>query len=296
VVPEPVNNCPLCGHGQSSLFDQRKFRGFEVVNVLCKNCGLVYQTPRMTSAELENFYQEKYREIYQGSEGPNKQDLMIQKARAKYLVNLIEQMGIEDIGRYVDIGSSAGLLMEEVHNAYHCFVVGIEPGAAYREYAQERGLTIYTDLNQLLVNEQRKFDLVSMIHVLEHVSQPVDYLGQLRDDLLNKKAKLLIEVPNLYAHDCFEVAHLSSFSQDTLTHVLNQAGFRILYIERHGYPRSRLIPLYITALAEPVEAKNISEEVDGERLVGLKRRTGFLHRRIIERLLPDQAWIPQYRS
>jgi len=295
-VPEPVNNCPLCGRGQSSLFDRRKFRGFEVVNVLCKNCGLVYQTPRMTSAELENFYQEKYREIYQGSEGPNERDLMIQNARAKYLVNLIEDMGIEEIGRYVDIGSSAGLLMEEVHNAYQCFMVGIEPGAAYREYAQERGLTIYTDLNRLLENEQQKFDLVSMIHVLEHVSQPVDYIRHLRDDLLNAKAKLLIEVPNLYAHDCFEVAHLSSFSQDTLTQVLKKAGFRILYIERHGFPRSRLIPLYITALAEPVEAKIISEEADGERLVGLKRRTGFLHRRIIERLLPDQAWIPQYRS
>jgi 2-polyprenyl-3-methyl-5-hydroxy-6-metoxy-1,4-benzoquinol methylase len=295
-VQEAVNNCPLCGCDQSSLFDRRKFRGFEVVNVLCKNCGLVYQTPRMTAAELENFYQEKYREIYQGSEGPNEQDLMIQNARAKYLVRLIEDMGIEEIGRYVDIGSSAGLLMEEIQNAYNCFVAGIEPGAAYREYAQERGLTIYTDLNQLLENEPRKFDLVSMIHVLEHVSRPVDYVRHLRSDLLSKNARLLIEVPNLYAHECFEVAHLSSFSQDTLTQLLKKAGFRILYIERHGFPRSKLIPLYITALAEPDEEKITLGEVEGERLVGLKRRTGFLHRRIIERLLPDQAWVPQYRS
>jgi 2-polyprenyl-3-methyl-5-hydroxy-6-metoxy-1,4-benzoquinol methylase len=295
-VQEAVNNCPLCGCDQSSLFDRRKFRGFEVVNVLCKNCGLVYQTPRMTAAELENFYQEKYREIYQGSEGPNEQDLMIQNARAKYLVRLIEDMGIEEIGRYVDIGSSAGLLMEEIQNAYNCFVAGIEPGAAYREYALERGLTIYTDLNQLLENEPRKFDLVSMIHVLEHVSRPVDYVRHLRSDLLSKNARLLIEVPNLYAHECFEVAHLSSFSQDTLTQLLKKAGFRILYIERHGFPRSKLIPLYITALAEPDEEKITLGEVEGERLVGLKRRTGFLHRRIIERLLPDQAWVPQYRS
>lgn len=267
-----------------------------MVNVLCKNCGLVYQTPRMTSAELEDFYREKYREIYQGSEGPNEQDLMIQNARAKYLVSLIEDMGIEKIGRYVDIGSSAGLLMEEIQNVYHCFVAGIEPGAAYREYAQKKGLTVFPDLNRLLENEPQKFDLVSMIHVLEHVSQPVDYIRHLRDDLINIKAKLLIEVPNLYAHDCFEVAHLSSFSQDTLTQVLKKAGFRILYIERHGFPRSKLVPLYITALAEPVEAKIAPWEVNGEKLVGLKRRTGFLHRRIIERLLPDKAWVPQYRS
>jgi flavin-dependent dehydrogenase len=89
---------------------------------------------------------------------------------------------------------------------------------------------------------------------------------------------------------------LSSFSEATLTQVLKKAGYRILYIERHGFPRSRLIPLYITALAEPDEARITHRDVNGERLVGLKRRTGFLHRRIIERLLPDQAWIPQYRS
>jgi 2-polyprenyl-3-methyl-5-hydroxy-6-metoxy-1,4-benzoquinol methylase len=295
-MPEQVNNCPLCGHGQASVFDRRDFRGYEVVNVLCKNCGLVYQTPRMTPAELESFYQEKYREIYQGSQGPNEQDLMIQNARAKYMVSLIEEMGIEEISRYVDIGSSAGLLMEAVQNAYQCFVVGIEPGAAYRKYAEERGLKIYTDLNQLFEKEHQKFDLVSMIHVLEHIPHPVDYVMHLRSDLLNRNARLLIEVPNLYAHDCFEVAHLSSFSEATLTQVLKKAGYRILYIERHGFPRSRLIPLYITALAEPDEARITHRDVNGERLVGLKRRTGFLHRRIIERLLPDQAWIPQYRS
>ena len=41
-----------------------------------------------------------------------------------------------------DIGSSSGLLIEKVQNAYNCNVVGFEPGAAYREYTQSKGFRI----------------------------------------------------------------------------------------------------------------------------------------------------------
>jgi len=295
-MPELVSRCPLCGQDQFTVFDQRDFRGFEVINVLCSNCGLVFQTPRKTASELEDYYQDEYRIAYQGQEGPSEKDLRVQKARAENLVKFLNEMGIEKVDRHVDIGSSAGLLLEEVQGSFNCLVVGIEPGDAYREYAQGRGLKVYEELNQVNSADGKMFDLVSMIHVLEHIPDPVDYLRALRERILSKSARLLVEVPNLFAHDCFEVAHLTSFSRETLTQVLKKAGYRTIFVERHGFPRSKLIPLYITALAEPFEANSDQDKVYGERLVSLKRRTGFLHRRVIERLLPDYGWVPQYRS
>ena len=295
-MPEIVDICPLCEHDRSTVLDQRDFRGYAVINVLCSNCGLVYQTPRMTTSELEDFYQDEYRIAYQGKEGPSEKDLRVQKARAKNLVKFLNELGIENVDRYADIGSSSGLLMEEVQNSFNCLVVGIEPGEAYREYAHGRGLKVYEDLNQVNSADGKRFDLVSMIHVLEHISDPVDYLRALRERILSKSARLLVEVPNLFAHDCFEVAHLTSFSRKTLTQVLEKAGFRTIIIERHGFPRSKLIPLYITVLAEPTEEKTDQGKIEVDSLVRIKRRTGFLHRRVIERLLPDYGWVPEFRS
>ena len=295
-MPEIVKFCLLCGKDQFSIFDQRDFRGFEVINVLCSNCGLVFQTPRMAASDLEDFYQQEYRIAYQGQEGPGERDFRVQKARAENLVKFLQEVGIDKVDRYVDIGSSAGLLMEEIQKAYDCQVVGIEPGDAYRENARSKGFDIYGDLDQLENVEENKFDLVSMIHVLEHIPDPVGYLIALREKFLNLSGKLLLEVPNIYAHDSFELAHMTSFSRETLTQVLEKAGYRTIFIERHGNPLSKLIPLYITILAEPFEDHHEPGRIEFERSVRMKRSAGFLHRRVIERIFPNSAWVPEFRS
>jgi len=295
-MPEIVEFCLLCGKDRFAIFDQRDFRGFEVINVLCSNCGLVFQTPRMPASELEDFYQQEYRIAYQGQEGPSDRDFRVQKARAGNLVKFLQEVGIDQVVRYVDIGSSAGLFMGDIQKAYDCQVVGIEPGDAYRETTISKGFDVYEDLDQLEDNEENKFDMVSMIHVLEHLPDPVGYLITLREKFLTLKGKLLLEVPNIYAHDSFEVAHLTSFSRETFTRVLDKAGYRTIFIEMHGIPLSKLIPLYITILAEPYEDTHGPKRIEVERLVRMKRRAGFLHRRVIERIFPKSAWVPEFRS
>jgi hypothetical protein len=107
---------------------------------------------------------------------------------------------------------------------------------------------------------------------------------------------LLIEVPNLYAHDSFEVAHLIAFSHHSLSQSVMQAGYSVKYLQIHGLPRSNLIPLYITMIASPNYQMINKPEIRKERWTGLKRRSGMIHRKIIERGFPQQAWLPAYRS
>ena len=295
-MTEQVKFCPLCGMEKFSVFDQRNFRGFQVTNVLCSQCGLVFQTPRMSESELDTFYKEQYRVAYQGHGGPSDRDLKVQKARAEYLVNFLQRMEIKQVQNYLDIGSSAGSLIERVQQVFGCDSVGVEPGDAYRHYAEAKGMRVFKELSLIEEAELQRFDLVSLIHVLEHLPDPIDYLKALRIKFLSQNAKLLVEVPNLYAHDCFEVAHLTSFSSNRLVEVLNKAGFKSLFIERHGHPRSRMIPLYITVFAEPEIDDSRENKIESEMLVRLKRRTGLLHRRIVERLFPSYAWIQEFRS
>jgi 2-polyprenyl-3-methyl-5-hydroxy-6-metoxy-1,4-benzoquinol methylase len=281
--------CPLCDSLQSRIFDQRKFRDLNVINRICINCGLVYQSPRMSDDELDAFYQREYRQLYQGSEGPNPKDLAIQRGRANALAKFTRQH-IPGAARHLDIGCSAGLLLQRMQAEFNCQPVGVEPGQAYRAYAQQEGLRVYPSLEALAEAHEPSFDLISMAHVLEHIGDPVDYLINLRQNYLDPQGWVLIEVPNLYAHDSFEIAHLVSYSPHTLTQVLGQAGFQIVSLKQHGQPRSEIIQLYLTALARP----SISQapfQIEPERNVERRRRLGLLHRQLLTRISPKKAWV-----
>ena len=285
--------CPLCGGLDSSLFDQRDFRGQTVTNRLCARCGCVYQYPHLTGKELDAFYEREYRQLYQGSEGPIPRDIAVQEERAVALQDFVQIHGAQ-FSRHLDIGSSAGILLRQFRTAFDTQGAGIEPGDAYRKYAQESGITTYAALEDLDQAGETRFDLISLAHVLEHLPDPIGLLRNLRQEYLTETGWLLIEVPNLYAHDCFEVAHLVSFSEHTLRQTLNRAGFTVQALENHGRPRSVRIPLYLTALAQPEQAAENNSGTSVKKEFGVRRRRtmGLFRRRLLERFMPRQAWKP----
>lgn len=290
-MPIDVKHCPLCGASKSQLLDQREFRREEIRNRVCSGCGLVFQSPRMTADELDQFYARVYRQVYQGEAGPTKKDLFVQGERADSLLAFLGRQNVKPT-RYLDIGCSSGILLQRFRDHFDCDIVGVEPGDAYRAYAQGQGLDVYPELESLQAAGEERFDLVSMAHVLEHIPDPVDYLADLRERHLIPSGLILLEVPNLYAHDSFEIAHMTSFSAHTLRQVIRQAGLELVALKRHGQPRSEILPLYLTVLARPSALLDEEEAVVPERNVALKRRLGMLWRRVIQRLFPHRAWIP----
>jgi len=304
-MPETVERCPLCGSTQSTIFDQRMFHEQAVTNRLCSNCGLVYQSPRMNEDEMGAFYEREYRQLYQGQEGPGSKDLAVQESRAESLLSFAKPH-LSGVSRHLDIGCSAGLLLRRFRDNYACQSTGVEPGEAYRNFTQAQGFTVYSSLDELQTGvatsaahpdqaETGRFDLISMIHVLEHLTNPVEYLSDLRENTLTGDGWFLIEVPNLYCHDCFEVAHTVSFSEQTLAQTLKKAGFVIMASLQHGQPRSELHPLYLTTLARPAKTTR-RFQLEPERGVKRKRQLGLLRRRILTRLYPKQAWIRTQNS
>ncbi len=289
-MPEDVRTCPLCKSERSEIFDQREFRGRRVVNRLCRTCGLVYQSPRMTEAEFAAFYADEYRLLYEGSADPTSRNLRDQRGRADSLLEFCRHE-IGTISRHLDIGCSFGILLQRFQAVYSSQAFGIEPGEVHRGQARQAGLQVYASLDELHRQAGERFDLVSMSHVLEHLPDPIGYLTQLRETFLNDRGWLLLEVPNLYAHDSFEIAHLASYSSHTLTQVVEQAGYTVVKIQTHGRPRSRLLPLYITMLAKPLSITSQSRNLRPEKAVALKRQAGMLRRRLLERFFPKQAWI-----
>jgi 2-polyprenyl-3-methyl-5-hydroxy-6-metoxy-1,4-benzoquinol methylase len=288
-MPETIVECPLCSSRRSKPFDQRKFRGFTVENSICLDCGLVFQSPRMNETEMAVYYQSEYRRTYQGTEGPVARDLMVQTARAQALVDFV-QSKITHIDRCLDIGCSTGLILEKFQDRFGCHPVGIEPDNAYRTYALGNGIKVYPSLEEMERVREVRFDMIIMSHVLEHISGPVNYLRHLKESIMIPGSWLLLEVPNLYAHDSFEVAHLFAFTPHSLKEVLRKGGFTVDKAKEHGQPNSLLLPLYLTMLCRPT-ASNGNYPVRPEKFVSLKRQAGMLRRRVLEHLLPHKAWL-----
>lgn len=184
-------------------------------NVMCKRCGLVYVSPRMSKAELDRFYAEDYRKIYGGA-----CSLESEKRHAGTAFRLIRHLLPAEC---LDIGCSTGQLIRMTGGC------GIEPNAEYCEVAQKAGLNV---ANTTIEDYDPgiRFDVITMLNALEHVASPSTVLTKIHD-LLNDDGHVLISVPNLLnTHlnipvDAFlSNAHLYNFTPATLHMMMGKAG------------------------------------------------------------------------
>ncbi len=198
---------------------------------------------------------------------------------------------IAQVSKHLDIGSSSGALLEVFQRGYGCEGLGVEPGKAYRSWSIDRGIKTYSNLEEIPFVFRTGFDVVSMIHVLEHLIDPVRVLAEIRDDWLAPPGYLLLEVPNLFGHPSTEIAHLYLFSERSLRNALRVAGFDVVYSKIHGQPRSPLLPLYITVIAR--RAPKLEPRLLGKGgMAGLRlrRRAALLRLEGLTKLMPGLAW------
>ena len=288
----PRLRCPLCGKSEARVISEMDSFGFKVRYYLCKTCGFVYQNPGESAAADPVFYQETYRQLYQATEEPTAKDLRQQRLRAEYQLELLQSHGVCRLARALDIGASSGTLLQTIHEAYGAETVGVEPGNAYRKLAEAKGFKLYPSLELLKAGDTECFDMVSMMHVLEHLEDPLGTLREIRLDLLADNGFLLVEVPNFYAHESYELAHLSCFTEHTLSEMLKQAGYKSMHTRKHGYPRSETLDLYLTVLARPDSQPEEIPAVTPEHNVAFNRTLGTLKRNVLTKLMPGKTWLP----
>jgi SAM-dependent methyltransferase len=85
-----------------------------------------------------------------------------------------------------------------------------------------------------------KFDLITMIHVLEHIADPAGFLDSLRT-LFTAHSRLLVHVPNHEQNpfDLLIADHSSHFSPGTLEGVLARAGYRVEALATDWVPKEQ---------------------------------------------------------
>ncbi len=77
---EEISSCPLCESPKEVFFKDIHDAGQQLKFLICRRCGLGYQSPRMDEEELEQFYTREYRIQRQESENPIEKDLLMRAA------------------------------------------------------------------------------------------------------------------------------------------------------------------------------------------------------------------------
>lgn len=231
-------NCPICdANSYDTLFVKQ---GFDFVR--CKNCNLVYVTPRLLESATLAYYgdaaadQESMVDWLKVLANPINQSWQIPyfQEAVDILSNLIPKNG-----KILDIGCSIGLFMEIAQKSgFEC--VGLEPEPKSREYALNRGLDVRPELFNDAGLAPESFDAITMFGVLEHLSKPKEMLADIWDTL-KPGGVVMVIVPNVYSfangtlHEQARTFtgrnHLSYFAWDTLSDLFTRAGYEVAHLD-----------------------------------------------------------------
>lgn len=233
--------CPSCGCSSARIIANRDGKTNEaLITVSCSDCGLGRIDPLPTDQELAEWYTKQYRQAYKSAVQPALRHVLRagRNAQQRWQWLCQNSVGLDAAQhtqpkRSLDIGSSSGEFVYLLHTLGFK-AKGIEPHEGYATYARNR-LNIDVNngtLQHCLSSEvPHSLDLISMFHVLEHLSEPIAALRNIGEKL-KPEGFLYIEVPNALRlcspHYMFFRAHTLYFTGQTLRNLLEKSGFKIV--------------------------------------------------------------------
>lgn len=151
-------------------------------------------------------------------------------SRSLQLIRRLQQeVGLASEGRLLDVGCGNGALLRVFSElAANWSLVGTELNDKYaREVQSIRGVESLQVGGAHLVPGD--FDLITMVHVLEHVPDPIGFLRGLLEKL-RPDGLLMIEVPNFLRNpfDLLIADHCTHYTEASLRMVVEKAGFEVV--------------------------------------------------------------------
>jgi SAM-dependent methyltransferase len=279
--------CVLCGSRKSSLVYKTPsvhmvgFREIFAERVeKCEDCGFVYTNPRLPAKALETFYSEYYQ--LEGLPIPKSVEQFLSDEYREIWSSKERDLNVvlsaKSRGRFLDIGCASGtLLWLARQNGFE--VKGVEVSKGSAEFANRiLGLDVFCGQLEDARFQDGQFDVVTMIHSLEHVPEPRRTLKEISRILAHDGVFIAI-VPNFASWSALEKAaqwkwlqpenHYSHFTPESILALANREGFVSSVTTEEG----RYGEDDIRAAYEPEEMRRIHEELKGSEIIFVGRKT-----------------------
>ena len=192
------------------------------------------------------------------------------KTNSKSILNYIKKV-VKKHASLLDIGSGYGYLLKEAQTKFK-YTLGIEPSNNLYKYSENiLNVTISNKSFERYyrLNKSKKFDVITMVHVIEHVKNPKQFLS-MAIKLLNKDGVLYVETPNLNSW-LYRIEqknytfltppeHLYIFSKDSFRQILkNKLDAKIVKISTYSYVE------HAVKVIKEILSKNILKRAKIER-------------------------------
>jgi SAM-dependent methyltransferase len=233
----PLAACPGCGGGESTPVDldgRHELRR-------CTACALVFASEY---GEPDEIYVEGYltgaTEFGLDIFHPLFQEFLAFAAGKR--LDLIEATRPQR-GSLLDVGCGSGEVLVVARDR-GWRTAGAEPVEQSAEIARERGLDVRTALLQDSGLPERSWDVVTAFHVLEHITEGVDFLR-----LIARWARpgglVVIELPNWGSYDRLRkgadwpgvrpLEHVAHYAPETLRRTMERAGLEPVDVRTLGF-------------------------------------------------------------
>ena len=217
--------------------------------------------PLPSPDELEEFYRDKYYDlvaaggrapeinrILKGGEEAEAELAWLAKTMWCDIKDTLDELIRNTKGkRLLDIGCGTGHFGGYMADA-GWNVVGIEPSKDAEILSNRFQFEVYGSMDDCIASETEKFDAVTLLNVLEHVSDPVEFLKSAMR-FISSQGILIIRVPNDFtsiqeaARSKFNVNpwwiaypdHINYFNFESLKMLLEDLGLEIL-VELGDFP------------------------------------------------------------
>jgi dTDP-4-dehydrorhamnose reductase/SAM-dependent methyltransferase len=200
---------------------------------VCEGCGTV-QKPNTAAWQADTAAVYGAYTIYHNAAGAEQNVFSggggQPKSRSSRLIQQVrDRVGLPGSGRMMDLGCGNGAMLRSFGEQLPGWsLVGNE--LSDRNRAEIEAIP---QVEKLHVGEPEDvpgtFDALTLLHVLEHVPDPVSYLKRLVAKL-NPGGRIIVQVPD-HRHSAFDLAvadHCTHFAPDTLRAVFEAAGLEVV--------------------------------------------------------------------
>jgi 2-polyprenyl-3-methyl-5-hydroxy-6-metoxy-1,4-benzoquinol methylase len=233
-------NCASKDHKE--LVKVRGNRGVDFIAqehhvVVCQNCGLVFINPQHDDRDYDRFY--KIFNYKKEKKAISREEILarytFKKIPLKFLVDFMQSGHfLETRPRILDIGCGFGMVIYFM-NDFGLKAEGLEQSVDAVEYAQKKlGLKVHPGSifsHDLLSGH---YDVVFSTAVMEHLTNPLAALGQMRK-LLKPDGLLFVNTPDFKGMVLregigryFKFVHTFYYTNVTLSSLIQLAGFEIV--------------------------------------------------------------------
>ncbi|WP_235048890.1 class I SAM-dependent methyltransferase [Methylomonas sp. MK1] len=272
--------CHACGADSLSVFDQS--RGLAAVTsdcrawpasflvAICPVCGLVQKVVdaawRQSASRIYGSY-----DLYHQTPGRTEQVIFDQGSglalpRSELMFgHFFRHRPLATSGTYLDLGCGTGPTLtafSKLASGWQLF--GYDPHLpdAQRVLAIPGVVEVFAgDLREI----SGKFDLITAVHVLEHVTEPLPFLQAMRS-LMHADSRALIQIPH-FPSSLFDLAifdHCSHFTGSSISQLLAEAGLAIEAIDIELIPKEISI---VVKRGEPHLTRPVGDQAESRAAV-----------------------------